>query len=99
MATLKKGSSGPAVQRVQITLNRLGFGSLTQDGKFGSATESAVRSFQRKNGLDPDGKIGPLTQAVMEPYINQVIGSLTLACVAKLERMTEFEELEVLVYG
>lgn len=99
MATLKRGSAGPAVRRVQIMLNRQGFGTLKQDGQFGPATESAVKAFQRKNGLDADGKVGALTQAKMEPFIMQTIGSLTVACVAKLERMTEFQELEVLVNG
>lgn len=99
MATLKRGSTGPAVQRVQIMLNRQGYGSLNHDGKYGPATESAVKAFQRKNGLDDDGICGPLTQAKMEPYIMQTIGSLTTSCVGKLERMTEFQELEVLVNG
>lgn len=99
MATLKRGSSGPAVRRVQIALNRLGYGSLTQDGQYGRATESAVKAFQRKHGLDPDGKCGPLTMAKMEPYIMQTIGELTLVCVGKLEQLTEFQELEVLSNG
>lgn len=99
MATLKRGSSGPAVRRVQIMLNRQGYGALKQDGQYGPATESAVKAFQRKNGLEADGKVGPLTQAKMGPYIMQTIGNLTLVCVGKLEQMTEFQELEVLVNG
>lgn len=99
MPTLKRGSTGPAVQRVQIMLNRLGYGSLRHDGNFGSTTESAVKAFQRKNGLDDDGVCGPLTQAKMEPFILQTIGSLTEVCVGKLEKMTEFQELEVLLNG
>ena len=33
------------------------------DGIFGANTKNAVITFQRENGLDPDGIIGPLTWA------------------------------------
>lgn len=35
------------------------------DGKFGRDTERAVRDFQKKHNLDPDGVVGPDTQAVL----------------------------------
>lgn len=98
MATLKKGSTGPAVERVQIMLNRLGYASLKIDGHYGQATESAVKSFQQKHGLTVDGKCGPLTQAKMEPYLDQIIGSLCRSCIRSLEYLTDFQHLEVLLH-
>lgn len=50
----------PEVQALQ---KALGFSEDEQDGYFGSETEKAVRWFQRRNGLDPDGEVGPLTLA------------------------------------
>ena len=35
------------------------------DGVYGSQTEKAVRYFQRKNGLQVDGKVGDLTLAAL----------------------------------
>jgi hypothetical protein len=59
MDVLKKGSKGPAVVTLQEFLK------LTADGIFGPKTESAVKSYQKKNGLVPDGVVGPKTWAHM----------------------------------
>jgi hypothetical protein len=55
--TLKKGDTGPDVERVQKTLG------IPVDGDFGGVTDSAVRSFQAATGLDADGIVGPGTWA------------------------------------
>ncbi|MEU5362554.1 peptidoglycan-binding protein [Streptomyces sp. NPDC005925] len=60
ISTVKEGSSGDAVRAAQIQLNAQG-ASLTADGEFGSATASAVRSFQQSKGLTADGVVGPDT--------------------------------------
>jgi peptidoglycan hydrolase-like protein with peptidoglycan-binding domain len=36
------------------------------DGIFGSATEAALRQFQRDNGLVPDGIVGPQTWTALQ---------------------------------
>ncbi len=54
------GYTGEAVKRLQTILNTQGF-DLEVDGSFGPATLAAVKAFQENNGLDPDGKVGPLT--------------------------------------
>ncbi len=36
------------------------------DGKFGPATRSVLRRFQRSHGLVPDGVYGPLTAAALD---------------------------------
>ena len=59
--TLKTGSRGEAVVQLQNRLKALGYYSGAADGIYGAGTASAVRAFQRANGLTPDGEAGPLT--------------------------------------
>jgi hypothetical protein len=59
MTVLKKGSKGESVKTLQEFLK------LTADGIFGPKTESAVKSYQKKNGLVPDGIVGTKTWAHM----------------------------------
>jgi len=61
---LKKGSSGPEVERLQERLKLLGYlpADSVVDGKYGQETANAVKEFQRKAGLSADGDAGPLTQ-------------------------------------
>jgi N-acetylmuramoyl-L-alanine amidase len=61
--TLKNGSSGVQVTLLQKILNvKYGY-KLVADGKFGNLTEVAVRDFQKRNKLMPDGVVGSLTIA------------------------------------
>ena len=59
--TYKKGSSGTVVSQIQTKLKNWGYYAGDVDGVYGSATERAVRAFQRKNGLTADGKAGAQT--------------------------------------
>lgn len=59
--TLKKGSSGDLVKKVQQKLKNWGYLSGKVDGIFGNATKAAVQKFQRKNGLTADGIVGKKT--------------------------------------
>lgn len=52
---LKKGSKGGEVIALQVLLK------VKADGKFGPATDAAVRSFQRRMKLVDDGIVGPAT--------------------------------------
>lgn len=61
MATLKRGSSGPDVTRLQEKLKELGFDPGNIDGKFGPATDAAVRAFQASEDLLVDGIVGRRT--------------------------------------
>lgn len=60
---LKNGSSGDQVKAVQRMLYCLGYslGSNPIDGSFGSLTDTAVRNYQKKNGLTSDGVVGKAT--------------------------------------
>ena len=61
--TLKKGSKSDNVKALQILLIGCGFdcGKYGADGDFGSATDEAVRKYQKKNGLTVDGIVGKNT--------------------------------------
>lgn len=63
--TLMYGSSGAAVAELQRDMNRIFRGypmmPLDVDGDFGPRTQAAVKEFQRRVKLDPDGIVGPLT--------------------------------------
>jgi|GEM_PF-7074858 len=60
VVTLRQGASGNAVRALQAELRAAGH-SLTVDGSFGPATNTAVRSYQSSNGLVVDGVVGPIT--------------------------------------
>lgn len=61
---LSRGSNGPEVKELQLRLTQLGYGVGTIDGKFGTKTEWALKSFQKDHGLKVDGLAG--TQTVKE---------------------------------
>jgi murein DD-endopeptidase MepM/ murein hydrolase activator NlpD len=58
---LKLGSKGPAVRRLQRALK------LKQDGQFGPITETAVKAFQKKNGLTETGIVDSSLSAKLFP--------------------------------
>ncbi len=62
---LRVGSQGSAVTTLQTQLLRHGASPGPIDGDFGPATKAAVIRFQRSHGLDPDGIVGPQTQAAL----------------------------------
>ncbi len=59
--TLKKGSQGAAVKLLQKRLKELGYYKSYVDGDYGNETVTAVKNFQRKNGLTVDGVAGSQT--------------------------------------
>ena len=64
-ASYQRGSTGGTVKQIQTKLKNWGYYSGAVDGVYGSATEAAVKAFQRKNGLTVDGKAGPQTLKAM----------------------------------
>lgn len=65
-ATLKQGSSGSDVRKLQQALNNLGFDAGEVDGKFGYHTKQAVMRFQSSSkyggAISVDGIVGPNTK-------------------------------------
>jgi putative chitinase len=53
--TLKLGSEGEEVKKLQAALG------VNADGKFGPGTQTALKAWQQKNGLDADGIAGQKT--------------------------------------
>lgn len=58
--TLRRGANSDFVQQVQTKVG------MTVTGHFDPLTEAAVRAFQRKHNLVPDGIVGPKTWAVLD---------------------------------
>lgn len=58
------------VAQLQTDLTTLGYYDGEIDGGYGSATRDAVEDFQYANGLDDDGRCGPLTKAALYTAVN-----------------------------
>ena len=89
---LSLGSRGERVALVQQTLRQWGYYRGDVDGVFGRGTYNAVVSFQRRNGLSVDGRVGSATASAMGL-------SLTGSLSAPLYRETELSLLARLVSG
>jgi len=59
--TLRLGSTGTDVERLQRDLSAKGYQIGTIDGNFGEHTENAVKAFQKDNNITVDGVVGPQT--------------------------------------
>ncbi len=66
-ATLRIGSTGPEVARIQEKLSDLEYdiGKYGADGNFGNDTKSAVEKFQMDNNLQKDGVVGNDTMTAL----------------------------------
>ena len=65
LVNVKFNSRGNNVRWLQFELNRYGY-RLVVDGIAGEKTITALKDFQAKHGLKPDGICGPLTRAALE---------------------------------
>ena len=92
--TLKPGSRGANVKRLQRKLR------VTVSGYYGPLTKKAVKRFQRRKGLKPDGVAGPDTLAKLrlrvtpEPTQDEGTGSdggSDVEVPAKLQRIAQCE--------
>ena len=63
--TVERGTSGQDARLVQQRLKELGYYRGSVDGKFGSGSVTALKAFQQKHGLTPDGKAGQATYAIL----------------------------------
>jgi N-acetylmuramoyl-L-alanine amidase len=63
---LKVGSEGQAIPDLQFRLQTLGYYNLPINTNFGKVTRSAVQRFQKNNGLQSDGIVGPKTWAKLK---------------------------------
>ena len=65
-STLAIGSAGSDVLLVQERLYQLGYLTQRAHGHFDEATRAAVVAFQKAQGLQPDGVVGPSTYAALD---------------------------------
>lgn len=63
MTTLKVGSTGPKVVEWQMFLKQAGFFTAGVAPVFGPKTYAATKAFQRTQGIDDDGIVGPVTKS------------------------------------
>jgi N-acetylmuramoyl-L-alanine amidase len=63
--TLFFGSRGDEVTELQKRLTQEGVYAGPITGYFGHLTVAALKAFQRKNGLDPVGVLGPKTRVLL----------------------------------
>ena len=68
MRVLRFSDRGPAVQLLQLALNRASFGPLKTDGIFGLRTQDALRRFQLSRALSSDGVAGRATHEALLPW-------------------------------
>jgi len=86
------GSTGNEVVQIQTRLKNWGYYFGDIDGIFGPLTQSAVISFQRKNGLTPDGIVGPATlRALGLPAGNSSYGNYSSSDYYLLARLISAE--------
>jgi peptidoglycan hydrolase-like protein with peptidoglycan-binding domain len=67
---LRIGSSGLPVRRLQSRMSAVGFSTGGVDGRYGRATELAVRDLQQQSRLAVDGVVGASTWAVVDALEN-----------------------------
>lgn len=65
--------SRPNVKQIQIALKNAGYSPGLLDGRMGKQTKSAIRAFQKANGLGVDGKVGKETWKVLGQYFYQKV--------------------------
>lgn len=76
---LEKGDTGSEVTTMQKRLIKVGYscGAAGADGDFGSDTDSALRKFQKDNGLTVDGQYGTNSKAKLTVLYNKKVGTTT----------------------
>lgn len=92
LALSKYGSRGAEVTQIQTKLKRWGYYKGNVDGIYGSGTLSAVKLFQKKNGLTVDGIAGTKTLNAMGIYNSSNSSSSS-------SNSTNLNLLSRLVYG
>ncbi len=65
--------SRPNVKQIQMALRNAGYNPGAVDGKMGKQTKSAIRAFQKANGIPTDGKVGKHTWEILRKYLFQKI--------------------------
>lgn len=70
--TLQKGDRGNDVADLQRRLNSLGYSAGEPDGVFGTRTQTAVKQFQKDNGINATGNVSFVTLKALFPELAPV---------------------------
>ena len=81
-ASIYPGTTGTRVVLLQNALTQLGYSCGTADGKYGAATQKAVKTFQKANALTTDGIAGKKTLMKMEALRGQTLSAQATAVTA-----------------
>jgi murein DD-endopeptidase MepM/ murein hydrolase activator NlpD len=77
-ASPARSAGDPAIAALQVALRAKRAYSGPVDGVEGVRTDTAIRRFQRRVGLTPDGVAGPQTRAALGPRWRRQVGSRVL---------------------
>ncbi len=86
VVTIRLGSSGQAVERLQRRLTELGYYEATVDGVCKADDVAAIRTFQQLNRLKDDGVAGLDTQTVL--YSDKAVGFTAVTAQPTIEAGT-----------
>ncbi len=78
MPGVARAAGSPQVAALQVALRAAGLYRDTIDGVRGPATTAALRRFQTRRGLAPDGVAGASTRAALGRHGRPVLGSRTM---------------------
>lgn len=84
---MRIGDRGEEVKEMQNLLLKKNF-IIVADGFFGYKTQTAVKAFQVKEGLDPDGVVGPLTFSRLKGQKVETITSKVFEGDSNLDKRT-----------
>jgi len=90
---IKRGSKGDSVKVIQKALN------ITDDGDFGPNTETAVKTFQKNNGLKEDGIVGKNTLQKMVDVLSLDLSNIVDAGNQAGEQSSAYKAGEVFGEG
>jgi peptidoglycan hydrolase-like protein with peptidoglycan-binding domain len=93
--TASRGSKA-YIKWVQESLNKILGLTLATDGNIGVNTRSAIRSFQSKNGLGVDGKVGDMTEAAIK---KSLLAPVNVTPAYTMLNLTETQKLSLITQG
>lgn len=62
---IPNNASDESILTLKMILKEIGFGDIQLDPDYDETTQSAVMTLQSRNGLAPDGVVGPLTKIIL----------------------------------